>query len=758
MAVRSKKAYTDNRRFLQDCFLTLKALCLLGADLHDTSGHECPGEAAMHRVRNGSFPVGYFLTRLEATASMPESGIPLLQIARRFNLDRNEQLVLAAVVGQNADPDLMELIGRLGTPRRVTVTALERMLAPCGTDFGATRALFVPDAPLMSSGLLRFASRADTEEEILTTALLVKKDLVETVLGDFGRELRGEPEHGDSSGPESAARKDRPGFMTFRSSDFLDDESRGRGRTRRPAPADAEVKPGTLKLADLVVPEDVMNTLRHFVEHPRALDATLASWGCTGMMTPGPFSLAVFWGEKGSGRRTAAEAVAGELGVPLVSVNPMEKARGPEDSVKLVLSGLETAGSVGGIVVIAPGDPLFSEEYADDLCPGILEGLSRHDGRVIMLTRQAPPPSHPLGGVCSFAIHFPRPDRDTRERLWRKLMPAGVPLADDVDFGRLAAACPWNAGRIYGAIRRGVRRAAGRPGGGSVLRLGDLMFDEGPGTAGASGSSIPSEVVTPSVKLDGVVLPDELLSDVREIIAAATHRTLVLEKWGFGEKYRTGHGISALFYGPSGTGKTLTAEAIAGELGLPLRVVSTANILDKWVGETEKNTVHLFRASSESGEVLLLDEADGLFSRRVSNSSNNSYYINNHINCLLSEMDSFKGIVILSSNRAFAMDRAFDRRIRWKLRFPLPGPEAREAIWRLSLPSEAPLEPGLDYAGLAVRFELSGGLIRSAVLKAAYAAAAEGCAIGMRHLVAAAETETGRRRARTGIGFTAIAE
>ncbi|NLP05046.1 ATP-binding protein, partial [Candidatus Fermentibacteria bacterium] len=692
------------------------------------------------------------------TASMPESDIPLLQIARRFNLDRNEQLILAAAVGLDADPDLMELIGRLGQPRRVTVRAVQRMLAPCGVDFTATRALFKPDAPLLSSGLLRFAVHPDTEEEALTTALLVSQDCAETVLGTSGREGQEESMRDDSTGQEPPAIKERPGFMTAGPGNIPPAVSRGRSRTHRPAGASAEVKPGNMKLAELVLPGEVMNALNQFVQNPRALDATLASWGCTEMMTPGPFSLAVFWGEKGSGRKTAAEAVAGELGIPLVCVNPMEKARGPEDSVKLVVSGLETACAVGGILMIHPADPLFSQEYEDDLCPGILEGLSRHSGRVIMVTRHAPPASHPLGAACSFPIHFPRPDRDTRERLWRRLMPPGVPVDDEIDFGRLASAFPWNAGRIHEAIRRGVRRAAGRPGSGNVLRLKDIQFDEGPGTAGASGSSIPSEIIAPSVRLDSVALPDDLLAKVHEILAAAEHRALVLEKWGFGEKYRTGHGISALFYGPSGTGKTLTAEAVAGELGLPLRVVSAANILDKWVGETEKNTTQLFRTASEAGEVLLLDEADGLFGRRVSNSSNNSYYINNHINCLLSEMDSFRGIVILSSNRAFAMDRAFDRRIRWKLRFPMPGPEAREAIWRLSLPAGAPLDPDIDYADLARRYEFSGGLIRSAVLKAAYAAAAEGCAIAMRHLVAAAETETVSRRARRAMGFAPLAE
>lgn len=705
----SVKAFTDNREFLQNCFLALKALCLQGAGLQETSGHDTIDDATGSRMPGGAFPVGRFLQRMEATAAKPDNGIPLLEMAAQYNLGRDEQLLLAAVVGYTADPDLEELLGRLGSPRKVTVRALQRMLAACGVDFTSSRAHFTPGAPLIAAGLLRLPSSVETEDELQNAPVRVSRDFAAEVLGCR-----------------------RPG------------SSQDRGPKKEPA---------AVRLSDLVLPESVLEALRQFVENPRALDDTLAAWGCTDMMTKTPCSIAAFWGEKGSGRRTAAEAVAGELGLPLVPVNPMDNAKGPDDSVKLVASGLEAAKRAGGVAMIHPADPLFLTDFQDELCPGILEALSRHEGRVILVTKCAPPPAHPISEACSVSIHFPRPDRDARERLWRKLMPAGVPLADEVDFAKLATAYPWNAGRIIAAIRGGVRRAAGRPGGMRVLRLSDLTFDEGPGTAGAQGSSIPSELLAPSVTLENVALPGDLMGKVREIVKAAEHRGLVLEKWGFGEKYRTGHGISALFYGPSGTGKTLTAEAIAGELGLPLRIVSAANILDKWVGETEKNTASLFRASSEAGEVLLLDEADGLFSRRVSNSSNNSYYINNHINCLLAEMDSFKGVVLLSSNRAFAMDRAFDRRIRWKLRFPLPDAEARELIWRLSLPVGAPLEPGVDFAWLAQRFEHSGGLIRSAVLKAAYAAAAEGSSIGMRHLVAAAESEEGPHRSRGRIGF-----
>jgi SpoVK/Ycf46/Vps4 family AAA+-type ATPase len=258
------------------------------------------------------------------------------------------------------------------------------------------------------------------------------------------------------------------------------------------------------------------------------------------------------------------------------------------------------------------------------------------------------------------------------------------------------------------------------------------------------------------VTLKDVVLDTRLQRKVREIVQAIGLREQVLENWGFSRSSRVGHGFSALFHGASGTGKTLTAEAIAGEMGLPLRVVTAPNLVSRYVGETDHNVATLFESLLAHREILLVDEADALLGERVHATTSTDHYYNMHVNTFLTLLDTHPGVVFFSTNKADQIDSAFDRRIRWKLEFSLPDEEARLRIWRLAIPEEAPLDPGVDFRMLAARYSISGGLIRNAVLQAAYTAAAEGRSIRMEDLGEAAESEMGYRGSRTGvIGFRA---
>jgi SpoVK/Ycf46/Vps4 family AAA+-type ATPase len=240
---------------------------------------------------------------------------------------------------------------------------------------------------------------------------------------------------------------------------------------------------------------------------------------------------------------------------------------------------------------------------------------------------------------------------------------------------------------------------------------------------------------------DDIVLPQDQIDRVVELLARVRQRQRVYETWGFAAKVCKGLGTSALFSGPPGTGKSMCAALIAKDLGLELYVVDAAKISSKWIGETEKNLAGLFDAAEASHAVLLFDEADALFGKRSDVKSSNDKHANAEVGYLLQRLESFTGICILTSNHETAIDPAFQRRLSLHLRFELPDVDERTSLWRAMLPEAAPVEGVVDFAVLARRYEMSGGYIRNAAIRAAFLAAEEDSAISLAHLDHAARVE-----------------
>ena len=236
-----------------------------------------------------------------------------------------------------------------------------------------------------------------------------------------------------------------------------------------------------------------------------------------------------------------------------------------------------------------------------------------------------------------------------------------------------------------------------------------------------------------------LVLPKAQHQTLREVVAHVRHRSLVYEKWRFADKGTRGLGISALFAGASGTGKTMAAEVLARELRLDLYRIDLSAVVSKYIGETEKNLRRVFDAAEEGGAILLFDEADALFGKRTEVKDSHDRYANIEISYLLQRMEAYRGLVIMTTNMRSALDTAFLRRIRFIVSFPFPDAMERAAIWRQIFPVETPTE-GLDFEMLA-RLNVPGGNIRNIALHAAFLAADEGAPVSMRHLLAAARNE-----------------
>jgi SpoVK/Ycf46/Vps4 family AAA+-type ATPase len=238
---------------------------------------------------------------------------------------------------------------------------------------------------------------------------------------------------------------------------------------------------------------------------------------------------------------------------------------------------------------------------------------------------------------------------------------------------------------------------------------------------------------------DDLVLGDEALQSLRQIAAQVRQRYRVYEDWGYARKMNRGLGISALFSGESGTGKTMAAEVIANELDLALYRIDLSAVVSKYIGETEKNLRRLFDAAETGGAILFFDEADALFGKRSEVKDSHDRYANIEINYLLQRMESFSGLAILATNMRSALDTAFLRRLRFVVDFKYPGAAERKRLWQQVILQDVPKD-GLDFDRLA-RFNLSGGNVASVALNAAFAAAQRDTPLTMPLLLSSLRTE-----------------
>jgi SpoVK/Ycf46/Vps4 family AAA+-type ATPase len=273
---------------------------------------------------------------------------------------------------------------------------------------------------------------------------------------------------------------------------------------------------------------------------------------------------------------------------------------------------------------------------------------------------------------------------------------------------------------------------------GAADGLADALWSASRAQARPSLSSLVQRI-RPRASWGDLVLPEAQKRVLAEIGVHVRHRLQVYETWGFAAKSDRGLGISALFAGASGTGKTMAAEVLANELQLDLYRIDLSQVVSKYIGETEKNLARVFDAAEAGGAILLFDEADSIFGKRSEVKDSHDRYANIEISYLLQRMEAYRGLAILTTNMKDALDTAFLRRIRFIVRFPFPDRVARAEIWRRIYPAETPTE-GLDVDELA-RLNVTGGVIRNIALHAAFLAVEAGEPVRMNHLLRAARGE-----------------
>jgi ATP-dependent 26S proteasome regulatory subunit len=430
-------------------------------------------------------------------------------------------------------------------------------------------------------------------------------------------------------------------------------------------------------------------------------------------------ALPLLEGPSGAGKRLLVRAIAAERTHALVELDLRNE---PSFRVTEALSAARLAWLADAWIHVAiPSPPTASDEAPRaprTWQAGLSDLLARFPGRVL-LSRDTREPSHLDLGVATTRrlspVQVPAPDRDTREQLWRDRLGGS---SGDVDFALLARTYPVTGGVITRIA--GEARTLARARGASDVAQADVMaaIDA---TFRPILSTVGRRLTTRATHAD-LIISDETRETLEELESTIRLRDRVLDEWDF-KKLVRGRGVSALFYGDPGTGKTMAAGVIAQASGLPLYIIDTASLVSKWVGETEKNLGEVFRAAEAGHAMLLFDEADAIFGKRTDVQNSTDRYANMQTNFLLTQIEMFNGVSILTTNRESVMDQAFQRRLTFRVHFPMPEEDEREKLWRTMLEGHAIAD--VAFAELARRLPMSGGYIRNAVLRAGYLAAAQ---------------------------------
>ncbi len=460
--------------------------------------------------------------------------------------------------------------------------------------------------------------------------------------------------------------------------------------------------------------------------------ATLVRWmrdteipSLSGGGQGGGSKLAYIRERPGASGAALASSAFEQVGRPTLALD-LERLR-PEDDVPLVAAlAAREAGLTGAAIVAGPVEVLIARGL-----PAV-RAFSEMPALVVVVGARSWDPG--WARDVPFVCEAPIPDALQRAELWRRNLngdtPTGLDLAGTMAQFRLTAE------QVHRAARAARMEAHARE-----VPLNEEELKAGARAQNAAGLERLARRIQPAVGFVDLVLPPDTMAQLKELLTRARYREQVLDVWKMGGPSARRRGLTALFAGPSGTGKTMAAEVLARELGLDLYTVDLATVVDKYVGETEKNLDRIFAEAERVNGVILFDEADALFGKRSEVSDAHDRYANVEVAYLLQRMELFDGIAILATNLRANLDEAFTRRLDSLVDFPEPEAEYRRRLWERSLGTTMPRAFDLDLAFLAESFKLSGGAIRNIAVAAAYAAAEAMHPLEMGDLVRATQRE-----------------
>ncbi|MEJ2454128.1 MAG: ATP-binding protein [Candidatus Thiodiazotropha sp.] len=441
-------------------------------------------------------------------------------------------------------------------------------------------------------------------------------------------------------------------------------------------------------------------------------------------------------GAAGSGRREGARTIAQRLNLPLLEID-LALALQDGSFVEGLREILLLQRLTGALLFISPLERLFERDgEPSTIAFRLIAELQAASPRICFSGTPGLVWGRLLPAGKLLAFELEPPDPSARHRLWRQQLEQRGLSVEPSRLQTVAERFQLTPGQISEAAEWSARMRLLRGGNGDGRVDDELLFEAARNRSSAQLGRLAVKLPQ-SYSWQDLVLPPVVLQQVEELASAISHRHRVYEEWGLGRRFGGAGGLKVLFSGASGTGKTMTASVLAGELGLELFRIDLSGIVSKYIGETEKNLDQIFRTAHASNAILFFDEADALFGKRSEVKDAHDRYANIEVAYLLQKMEEYDGVVILASNLSKNIDQAFSRRMHYVVEFPLPDEAHRQRLWRGMLPPELPLDGDVDLAFLARQFRLAGGDIKNIVLSAAFLSAREGTPVGMQSLLQA---------------------
>lgn len=477
------------------------------------------------------------------------------------------------------------------------------------------------------------------------------------------------------------------------------------------------------------VPVEELHTAEETLNHLKKVKASLVQK----KISSGWF---VFSGEGGAIKKSSAIALAKEISVDLIFAD-MGLLLGASGLDWKKMRRLICDAIISGAAIYF--DISANEAFEKGLFDTLLQALQKITPECPMIMFFSVPSESviPRPLIHEFYhINFSVPGFKIRKNIWsaRSGKIAGF---SEKEIREFANRFHFTQDQIDGAVEFASKRAIFSEDGNAGM---DDLLEACRVQSNGKLSSMGKCLDTPYSRGD-IILPEQHYEQLSDLIIQYQYQYQVYHEWGFDKKVAYGRGITVLFSGPSGTGKTMAAAVVGNELKLHVYKIDLSSVISKYIGETEKNLSRIFHEASSSNAILFFDEADAIFGKRTEVKDSHDRYANIEVSYLLQKMEEYEGITVLASNLRQNIDEAFFRRMQFVLEFPFPDIAYREKIWEKIFPDGAPRSSDIDYTFLAEKLEVTGGNIKNMALSAAFIAAGEEKPIGMRHLILAAKKE-----------------
>lgn len=436
--------------------------------------------------------------------------------------------------------------------------------------------------------------------------------------------------------------------------------------------------------------------------------------------------VAIFYGPDQAAQNAAARLLAARLQKPLLHINLTGVTKNDVSPLRAVRLALRDAQMIGAVPYLT-GCKMCQEQRG--VPPRVLAELVEYPHTVVLASENPWQASGIERRRKLVWLEFAVPPYSQRHNLWQQFLgPDGS--FDDLSLPDLAGQFVLTTGQIRDVVASARDMAAQHR-----QPIGDEHLFTAARAHSSSRLATLARKIEPRYDWNDIILPADQRAILREMVDTVRGRPLVLEEWGVGHKLTASAGVTSLFAGQPGTGKTMAAEVMARELGLDLYKIDLSSVISKYIGETEKNLEKIFKEAESSNAILFFDEADAIFGKRSEVKDSHDRYANIEISYLLQRMEAYDGVTILATNLRANLDEAFTRRLQFVVDFPFPEKEDRLRIWETLFPPKVPHDDSLDFAYLANRFKLAGGNIRNVIASAAFLAAADGGKVTMEHLL-----------------------